>query len=208
MMVAALFAVHAEIIDRIAMSIGNLVVTTSDIDRDIRVVSFLNGVKPDFRAEARRMAADRLIEQKLVQRELEATRYKPPTPEEVEPAFQRFRKDFYADEQRYRAALAEHGITEADLRSALLWQRALLLFVNERFRPGIQLSPLEIQEYFDKEYAPAARAANPGQAVRLEDHRGQVEEALLDRHVSEELDRWIGEAKRRDPLMVHTEAFQ
>src|SRR5204863_79919 len=103
----------------------------------------------------------------------------------------------------YRAALSEYGITEDDLRKALQWQRALLLFINERFRPGIQLNPQEIQGYFDKEFAPAARAAHPGQPVRLEDSREQVEEALMDRRVSEQLDQWISETKRRFPVMVH-----
>lgn len=205
---AALCALQAEVIDRIAISVGNVVVTTSDIDRDIRIVSFLNGKKADFGAESRREAADRLVEQKLVQRELEATGYKPPAPEEIEPALEKFRKDFHPDEQRYRAALAEYGITDDDLRKALQWQRALLLFINERFRPGIQLNAQEIQEYFDKEFGPAARAAHPGQLVRLEDYREQAEEALMDRRVSEQLDQWISETKRRFPVMVHPEVFQ
>ena len=201
-------AVQAEVIDRIAISVADRVVTTSDIDSDIRIVAFLNGTKPGFSPQERRASANRLVEQALVERELEATDYRTPAAEDIDPALEKFRKDFYPDDQRYRAALSAYGISEAGVRSALLWQRQLLLFVNERFRPGIQLTQNEVQEYFDKEFAPAVRARNPGTPVRLEDYRSQVEAVLIDRHVSEELDQWLIENKRRIPLIVHPEAFQ
>ena len=160
----ALCAAQAEIIDRIAISVGDRVVTTSDINRDIRIVAFLNGTKPDFSPGERRTAANRLVEQTLVERELEATSYRKPAAAEIEPALDKFRKDFYPDEQRYRAALSAYGITDSAVRDTLLWQRRLLLFVNERFRPGIQLTPQEIQNYFDKEFAPARTRAESRKA--------------------------------------------
>ncbi|MGA8577407.1 MAG: hypothetical protein WB579_01900, partial [Bryobacteraceae bacterium] len=60
----------ATIIDRIAVSVGNRVITTVDIDRAIRVPAFLNGQQPDFSAASKRAAAERLVEQTLVRREL------------------------------------------------------------------------------------------------------------------------------------------
>jgi len=55
---------HAEIIDRIAVSVGNQAVTTSDIDREIRVTALLNRSQPDFSPAARRATADRMVEQR------------------------------------------------------------------------------------------------------------------------------------------------
>jgi hypothetical protein len=201
-------ALRAEIVDRIAISVADRVVTTSDIHRDIRMVSFLNGTKPDFSLKTRREAADRLVDQALVERELEATHYRQPAADEIAPAIEKFRKDFYPDDQRYRAALAQYGLTEDDVKSALLWQRKLLMFVNERFRPGVQVTQQDIQEYFDKQFAPAQRAAHPGQTVSLADYRDQVEDELMERRVTDELDAWLLENKRRNPVTVHPEAFQ
>ena len=82
-------AVHAlaqaEIMDRIAVSAGLRVITSSDIDREIRVVAFLAGKAADVSPAARRAAAGRLVEQRLIQRELEASHYPVPSASEVEP---------------------------------------------------------------------------------------------------------------------------
>ncbi|MEI9976953.1 MAG: hypothetical protein WDO73_35815 [Ignavibacteriota bacterium] len=48
---------HAEIIDRIAVSVGNQAITTSDVDREIRVTAFLNRSEPDFTPAGRRATA-------------------------------------------------------------------------------------------------------------------------------------------------------
>ena len=49
---------HAVIIDRIAIVVGgDKIIKDSDINRDIRLVSFINKQKADFGADARRTAA-------------------------------------------------------------------------------------------------------------------------------------------------------
>src|SRR5438477_7552515 len=67
---ALAIAASATIIDRVSVSVGNRVITASELDRQIRVTAFQNGVKPDFSPAARRATADRMVEQKLIQREL------------------------------------------------------------------------------------------------------------------------------------------
>ena len=65
----------ADIIDRIAISAGNQVITESQIDEEVRVTQFLNGEKLDLSAGERKKAAGRLVEQALVKREMEVSRY-------------------------------------------------------------------------------------------------------------------------------------
>jgi peptidyl-prolyl cis-trans isomerase SurA len=208
--VAAALAVaaHAEIIDRIAVAVGRRVITTSDLYREIRVVAFLNGVKTDFSAANKRATADRMIEQKLVEQELENGRYPTPQPADVLPALEDFRKRFYHDDADYQRALAEYGITDADVRNALLWQRTLLEFVEVRFRPGVQVTDQQIQDYFDKVVAPAARAAHPGQPVSLSDYRSQIEQTLTGKKEDADMDVWLRDARRRTEVVVHDEALQ
>ncbi len=198
----------ATIIDRIAVTVGNRVITSSDIDRDIRVTAFLNGQPPDQSAANKRATAERLVEQTLVRRELETNRYPVPQPAEIEPALAAFRHRYYPNEADYRRALAKYGISDQDVRDALLWQRTLLQFIDVRFRPAVQVTGEEIQHYFDTVLAPRLRAEEPGKTFSLDDYRDQIEDILAGRREDSEMDNWLREARRRTPIVYHNEAFQ
>jgi peptidyl-prolyl cis-trans isomerase SurA len=206
--IALSLSAHAEIIDRIAISVGDRVITTSDLDREIRVTAFLNGVKPDFSPAGKRATAERMVEQKLVRRELESSRYPTPQPNDVLPALDEFKKRFYPNQGDFEHALAQYGITEQNVKDELLWQRTLLEFIEVRFRSGVQVTDRQIQDYFDKVVAPAARAAHPGQPVSLADYRDQIELTLTGRGEDREMDSWLKEARRRTEIVYHEEALQ
>ena len=204
---AALLAAagRADIIDRIAVSVGNRVITARDLDREIRVSAFLNGTKPDFSPAAKRATAGRLVDQKLIQNELEASRYPTPAASEVQPQLDAFSKKYFPGDDDYRRARGEAGITERDVVNELLWQRTLLLFIEVRFRPGVQVTDQEIQDYFEKVVAPAAKAA--GQTPTLEQYRAQIEQKLSGERVDQELDRWLQGVHTRTEIVYHDEVF-
>jgi len=201
-------ATHAEIIDRIAVSVGNQAITTSDIDREIRVTAFLNRSQPDFSAAARHTTADRLIEQRLILRELENSRFPTPADAEIDSALEKFRKDTFANADDYFRALAEAGITDRQVRDELLWQRRLLEFIDVRFRPGVQVSEQEISDYFHQKVEPAAQAAHPGESVTLDEYREQIEDKLIGDQVDKQMSTWLEGARQRSHVVVHDEAFQ
>jgi parvulin-like peptidyl-prolyl isomerase len=201
-------ATHAEIIDRIAISVGSRVVTQSDLDRAIRVAAFQDGVKADFGAARKKAVAQALTEQKLIQIELESSRYPLPDPAEITPAIEQFKKEHFKNDAAYRAALAEYGITEQDFRDMLLWQRTLLLFVQVRFETGAPITEAEVQEYFDKNVKTKAEAAHPGQPVLLEDFRGQIEQAISGQRADQQVDVWLKEVRRRTHIVVHDEVLR
>jgi hypothetical protein len=201
-------AVSATVIDRIAVSVGNRVITSSDIDREIRVAAFLNGVKPDFSGAARRAAADRMVEQALVRLEVENSRYPSPTDAEVQAALDQFEQQHYPDSAAYRAALAEYGTTEQGVLNELIWQRTLLSYIDVRFRPAVQVSDQEIQDYFEKVVKPAAVAAKPGSTPALDEYRSRIEDTLTGKKEDGELNKWIVQAKQRTMITYHEEAFQ
>jgi peptidyl-prolyl cis-trans isomerase SurA len=199
---------HADIIDRIAVSVGNHVITAGDLDREIRVTAFLNGVKPDFTAAARRATAGRMVEQALVRSELENSRYPTPAPSEIDPVLAQFKKDRFPNGADFQRSLAEYGITEQDVRDELLWQRTLLSFLDVRFRPSVQVSDKEIQDYFEKSVLPAAQAAHPGQTVSIDDYRERIDDKLTGQREDQEMSRWLDEAKKRTDIVYHEEALQ
>uniref|UniRef100_Q02B20 SurA domain n=1 Tax=Solibacter usitatus (strain Ellin6076) TaxID=234267 RepID=Q02B20_SOLUE len=201
-------AVRGEIIDRIAVSVGTRVITQSDLDRAIRVAAFQDGVKLDFSAARKKAVAQALIEQKLVQIELESSRYPLPDPAEISPAIEQFKKEHFKDDAAYRAALAAYGITEQDFRDMLLWQRTLLLFVQMRFETGAPVTESEVQAYFEKNVRPQAEAAHPGQPVLLEDFRGQIEQAISGQRADQQVDTWLKEVRRRTHIVIHEEVLR
>jgi hypothetical protein len=204
----ALAAARGEIIDRIAASVGNRVITASDLDRQIRVAAFQDGVKPDFSAARKKATADAMIEQKLIESELANSRYPLPDAAELAPAIEQFKKEHFKDDGEYRAALANYGIREDDFKELLLWQRTLLLFIQVRFETGVQLAAGEVEDFFAKTVKPAAEAAHPGQPVTLEDFRGQIERKLTGQKADQEMDVWLRDVRRRTNVVVHEEVLR
>jgi hypothetical protein len=206
---SAALPLRSEIIDRIAVAVGNRVITSSEIDRQIRAVAFLNGQVPDLSPAGRRNAAQRMIEQKLIQRELETGRYASPAPEDVVPIIAQLRRErFGGAEAKFNSALAAAGLSLDDLQVEVLWQQTLLAFIESRFRPLVQVGEDEIREYFEKVVKPAAQAANPGEPVDLEDYREKVDGTLAGPRVDEEVSRWLKEMRSRVQVTFNDEAFQ
>ncbi len=200
--------VRGDIIDRVAVSVGNSVITTSDLDREIRVNAFLNGTTPDFSPMAKRATADRMVEQKLIRRELELNRYPAVDPSAVESELEDFRKQRFPSEAELQRALADAGLTEQEIKDQLTWQLTLLRFIDVRFRPAVQVSEPEIADYFEKTVKPAAQAAHPKETVTLEDYRDDIEETLAGQRADKELDNWLKETRQRTEIVYHEEALQ
>jgi len=198
----------AEVIDRIAVTLDNQVITQSEILREIRLTAFLNGDPLDFSSESRKKAADRLIEQKLIHKEIEAAQYVEAGPAEVESLLKDVRTERFHGAEEYLAALENYGITEQDLKAHLLWQLTFLHFIDLRFRPGIHVTDDEIRKYFDQELPGLQKNAGKDITITFDDLRNKLEENLTGRHIDEQVDDWIAQARKRTHIEFHPEAFQ
>ena len=202
-----LHAAHGETLDRVAVSVGNRVITQTDVDREIRITALLNGEKPDFSPENKRQTAERMVDQRLVRGELEASRYPLPAAAEVDAALKELR-DHFPDEAAYRRSLAEYGISEDDLKTRLLWQLTLVRFIDIRFRPGVQISDDEIRDYFNEHLRPELEKASPGKPLSLDDYRDLIERTLIGQAANQQVELWLKEARRRTVIEFHDEALQ
>lgn len=193
-------AMHGEMIDRIAVTVDNRVITESEIIRQIRIAAFLNGEQPDLSAANKRVTADRLVEQALIRRELDTSRYTAQgalaTPEYQEL------KNRYGDES-YKQVLVNSRITDKDVQEALQWQALFLDFVDMRFRPGVQLPESELQDYYNQQVA-----ENPGKLPPFEEARESIEEILTSQRVDNALDRWLGQVRTQTRIKYTQEVFQ
>jgi hypothetical protein len=189
----------ADIIDRIAVTIDNRVITETEIVLQIRVTAFLNEEKPDYTAENKRRTAERLVEQTLIRRDIDSTRYINPAEVASAPAYENLRKR-YSDEAAYRRALSEYEITDEDVRQGLAWQATLLDYIEVRFRPGVQVPEIEIKDYYEYEL--------PAPKPPLQEVRAQIEAILTQRRVDSALDRWLGHARTQTRIRYKEEVFR
>lgn len=186
----ALLPLRAEIIDRIAVTAGQQVITELQLDEELRVTAFLNGQPIARDRAARRAAADRLIEQLLIRREMELSRYPLPQAEEVDKYAAQVREAL-ALAGDFDQALGKYGLTEAILREHLAVQLTTLQFIELRFRPDLGVSPGDIETYYAGEMA-RWKAEHPGmKAPSLAESRESIRKTLAEQRTDEALEAWL-----------------
>jgi hypothetical protein len=196
-------AASAAVVDRVAVTIGNQVITETEILREIALTAFLNGEKPAFTAENKRKAADQLVEQKLVHKEMEMGRYTEATDEQARELLAQTRKNVGGEAELQRQ-LAADGLVQDDLEKRLLWQLTLVRFIDLRFRPAIQVTAQDVLDYYRKEVVPKQK---PGQTVRLADVRDQILQTLSAQRADQQLDEWLKHAKTTTRIDYKKEVF-
>lgn len=181
------------ILDALAISVGNQAITEHQIDDNIRLAAFSNNEQPDFSVESRRKAADRLIEQALVRREMAFGAYPAIPTEQVDSAVSNTEKA-HGGIEGLDDALARYGLDRKQLRDYLGWQLQLLSFIDLRFRPAIQVTNEDVEKYYKETVA----AAHPGTtAPPLSQLRAEIEQKLTGERVDKQLDEWISRSRKR-----------
>jgi hypothetical protein len=143
-----LFPLKAEIVDRIAITVDQQVITELQIEEELRVTAFLNHSPLSRDINTRRAAADRLIAQLLVAREMQISHYQPEAASKTGEYLTQVRATFKSDAD-YRAALVSYSITERTLEQHLANQLNTLKFVQVRFRPNVDRQKEDAEQILD-----------------------------------------------------------
>ena len=199
-------ALHAEILDRIAVTVGKHVITEGDILLDLRIAAFLDQKAVDVSGDQKRKTADRLVDQYLLLQEASTSRQVLPTAADARQLLDQVKAQ-YATETEYRTALAHHGITEEQLSEHLLNGIRALRFTDLRFRPEVQLTDDDLHEYYDS-MAAQWRRANTTQVPTFEASRDQIEKLLTDQRVTQALDRWLGTTRSETQILYKEAVFK
>ena len=205
-LVAFLIAVccSAEIIDRIAISVGNQVITVAQIEEEMRITAFLNLEKLDLSVEAKKKAADRLMEQALVKRDMEFSPYPQTAQSAVDDELARVKARF-ADAAAYQKTLQQYGTGEDSLKSRLAWQLTLVDFTNYRFRPAVHIAEADLKQHYQQQVA-ELQQRGVQQIPPFEDVRDKIEEILTNLRIEEAIDRWIADTRKQVPIRYHEAA--
>lgn len=196
----AAFVLKAEIIDRIAITVDRLVITESDLRRQISLAAFMNGEVADFSPKSRRAMAERLIEQALIRNEMKLTRYPQTESYEADASMEEARKK-HPSVAAYVETLGKYRLDERDLREYLLWQLTLIRFTNSRFRVGLQVAPVEVEDYYAKNLAGKSK-------LTIEQATPQIEEALIGERLNKSLYAWLDEVRTRTRVEIREESFK
>jgi len=211
----ALFSASAAVADRIAVVVGNQVITESEVDQEVRLTEFLNDQPVDLSPEQRRAAAGRLVDQQLIRNELEIGKYPEPPESDAEAMLRKFRQEHYRSTAQFQPALEKYGITEEELKQHLLWQLTAIRFTDERFQPGNPLPPVNAANRFESaltgrgaQSAGRGGATSPQRVQSADRLRAGSAQQPEGNTVDERLDAWLKQARSETRIDFKQEAFQ
>lgn len=205
-----LFAVvplRTEIVDRIAITVDRQVITELQIDEELRVTDFLNHLPVSRDIESRRAAADRMVAQVLVAREMQMSRYQPAEADKTDEYLSQIRATFKTDTE-YRATLLTYGISEPTLKQHLATQLNTLSFIEVRFRPNLDIPDSEIESYYTHQIANWKTEHPNLPEPTLAESRPAILKALTEEHTNRILDIWLEEARKQVSIVYHDKELQ
>lgn len=196
----------AAVIDRIAVIVGKRAIKTSDIDRELRVSSFLNRQPLNEGPDARRKVAERLIDQELVRQDLLNGQYSQPTEKDAGDFLQQFRRDrFGGSETHLRVDLERYGLTEEQLQRYFLWQLTVLRYIDQRFRNGVVVTDEEVAAYY-RQHRSELQTAYP-QNNGLEALAPKIRESMTGERIDQAFEEWLAETRRGVQIEYREQAF-
>jgi parvulin-like peptidyl-prolyl isomerase len=197
--VAAIFAALAfadrpaasqEVADRIVAKVESDIILMSDVQQLARDQLFLDG-----KSQSDSEILDRLIDQWIVRSEAKVARFPQPSEEDVNRSIERLKRSFSSPEE-YEARKTQSGLTDEQVLQFMRSRLYLSNYLDSRFRPVIQVNEKEIEDFYKTRVVP--RAESRGQTPpTLENARDFIQEALVQRAINEQADRWLKESRTR-----------
>ena len=193
--------------DRIVASVGNLGITKSEVDQEVRFAQFLDGqAQTSEPSEAQGIAArDRLVEQTLLAQEAEADKVdEAGLPEEATRLVEEVRQ-LYPDEAAYRAALVTTGFTQDQANQRLTRNVKILRLINRRLRPNAWVERREIEIYYQETFLPEFAQREKTSPPKLDEVETVIRETLTQQKVDQLLDQWLKEVQSTRRVKLHSQ---
>jgi hypothetical protein len=183
-----------EVIDRIAARVENDIILLSDVRALARYQQLVDG-----KSESDAQILDRLIDQWIVRNEAETARFPRPSEDDVTRGVERVQKSFTTADE-FETRRKQIGLTDSDIRNIVSSQLYLSNYLDSRFRPSAKIDPKEVQDFYEKAVLPRAQARGQ-EPPSLDAARDYIHEALVQRSINEQAERWLNESRGR----VHVE---
>ena len=179
-----------EIVDRIVARVENDIILLSDVQMLSRYQQFVDG-----KSETEALVFDRLIDQWIVRTEADVAHFPHPSDADIDRGVQRLQRSFPSTED-YEARKKQSGLSDSEIRAMVASQLYLSNYLDSRFRPGVQIDPKAIEEFYQTAVVPRAKARGQ-EPPSLDAARDAIEEALVQNGINEQTDRWLKESRLR-----------
>jgi hypothetical protein len=197
----------AVVIDRIGVIVGNHVIKSSDIERDLRLTDFLNHEPLSLSSDARRKAAERLIDQQIIRNEIWTGGYARATDAEADALRKQIERDRFAGSAtRARAELARYGLDEDQLKAQLLWQLTVLRFIEQKFQPAVSVSDEDLRAYYKEHFAELRRRHPKDSSFSAV--QDEIRASVEGDKVNQGFETWLAQARQRNRIEYREGAFQ
>lgn len=198
---------RGEILDRVAIYAGTHVITEQQLDEEIRVTAFLNHEPVVRSPDLRRAAARRMIDQMLVEREMQLSRYPLPVRSDVDRYFDQIEKQFGTD-AGFEKALGAYDLSEAVLRAHLSLQLMMLQFIDFRFRPNVAISDAEITRDYEANLRAWGSEHGTAPAPSLSALREAIRNSLIEERADQALNAWLEESRKQVRIVYLDRALE
>jgi hypothetical protein len=193
---AAISARSQEIVDQIAARVEGDIILLSEVRTLSRYQILVDG-----KAESDAAILDRLIDQWIVKNEADTARFPHPTDVEIAHGVEHLHASFASPEE-YQARKKQSGLSDKEIGRMVGAQLYLSNYLDSRFRPAVQVSAKQVEDFYQEAVVPRAKARNQAPPP-LDASREYIQEALVQRGINEQADVWLKETRSR----LHVETF-
>ena len=180
-----------EVLDRIVVTLNGHVILLSDWEDELRYESLMSGRKlEDVTAGEQKAALDHLIDQELMREQMRPADSKPIPAEQIDKQVQVVKADVLRDDPgaSWNEVLSKYRLSEDFVRSRIATELQQLQLVDSRFRPSVQVSQAEIEQYYKDQLVPKLPVGDP---VTLSEATPKIREILLQGKVNQMVDSWL-----------------
>jgi len=188
---------HAEVLDRVVASIGEVAITRSDVEREYRLERFLDGQWPPPAPDAKAldMARERLTYQKLLLEEENQDLSRDPALEKTAAEELTGVRRRFASEKDYQAALSSLRMDEKQVLQTLVEQQRILRVIEDRLRSEAAPATPEVESYYRDVFVPEYQSTRGQPVPALTDVQGQIQEILVQKKIDQLLAEWLAELR-------------
>jgi peptidyl-prolyl cis-trans isomerase SurA len=194
------------LVDQVLEIVNGDLILESDVNEERRFEAF----QPyrDTAAFSRVKVIERLVNRDLILQQAKLNPDDKVTDAEAEKQLNALRKDIPACGQYHcetdagwNRFVVSQGFTQPELLERWKQRMEILQFIEMRFRMGIQITPAQIQTYYDKTLLPqfASKHAPAPQLFSISD---RIQEILLSQQVSNLLQDWLQQLKAQGTVRV------
>jgi peptidyl-prolyl cis-trans isomerase SurA len=184
----------AVIIDKIAAIVNEDVITQSELDSIGKLDLHLSGL-PHQESTLQERINNHLALQQL--------KGQPPvliSDEEVDSALKSFEPRFGGEEEMLNH-LEQIGLTRDDLLVEMRNQLSIRKFIRDRFRPFVNITLEDAEDYYEKVYKPAAemlaKTVPPFPEVF-----GEIQNLLVESKVQDHIQKWIEDLRKSARIQI------